>query len=84
MLGVNIESGLPRSRVQASHARFGAEFPSVQDIGGEAQSAYRVQSIPTLVLIDASGTVRWVETGVPNAEGLIERVGDLLTEGPQH
>ena len=84
MLGVNIESGLPRSRVQASHARFGAEFPSVQDIGGEAQSAYRVQSIPTLVLIDASGTVRWVETGVPDAEGLLERVGDLLTEGPQH
>lgn len=84
MLGVNIEGGLPRSRVQSAHARFGAEFPSVQDVRGEAQSMYRVQSIPTLVLIDRAGTVRWVETGVPNADALMERVGDLVTSGPQH
>ncbi len=84
MLGVNIEGGLPRSRVQAAHARFGAEFPSLQDVRGEAQARYRVQSIPTLVLIDRAGMVRWVEAGVPNADALMERVEDLVTSEAQH
>lgn len=84
MLGVNIEGELPAARVQAAHARFGAEFPSLHDVRGEVQSRYRVQSIPTLVLIDPSGTVRWVETGVPNPDALADRVGDLMTAAPRH
>jgi thiol-disulfide isomerase/thioredoxin len=84
MLGVNIEGGLSRARIQAAHGRFGADFPSLHDVRGEAQSMYRVQSIPTVVLIDRSGTVRWVETGVPNPDALGERVSDLLTEALQH
>jgi cytochrome c biogenesis protein CcmG, thiol:disulfide interchange protein DsbE len=44
-------------------------FPVVLDDGAKAVSnAYRVQSIPTLVIIDADGVVRKVERGIPSSK----------------
>lgn len=84
MLGINIEADLPRERVQTAHRSFGADFPSLLDVEGRAQAAYRVQSIPTLVLIDRAGTVRWVETGVPDPGDVGDRLEDLLTSELRH
>lgn len=83
--GVNVEGGLPRAHVQAAHRDFGARFPSLLDERGEAQAMYRVSSIPTLVLIDGAGTVRWVFTGVPDPDQVAARIDALLdSEAPQH
>lgn len=82
MVGVNVEDGVPRSVVQAAHRRFGAEFPSVQDEGFAAQSAFGVSSIPTLVLVDAGGTVRWVDLGVPDPDEVGARIEEILSTSP--
>lgn len=80
VLGVNVEGNLPRPAVVDAHRRFGARFPSVQDIDGQVQAAYRVQNIPMLVLIDTTGVVRWVEVGVPDPNDVARRIDDLLDE----
>lgn len=82
MLGVNVEGGLPRSAIAEAHREFGARFPSLQDEGGAAQGAYRVDAIPTLVVIDHGGVVRWVHTGVPDPDELAERLEPLIA--PRH
>jgi thiol-disulfide isomerase/thioredoxin len=82
IVGVNVEDGVPRSVVQAAHRRFGADFPSVQDEGYAAQSAFEVNSIPTLVLIDRAGIVRWVTLGVPDPGEVGERIEEILSASP--
>lgn len=80
MFGINVESGMPASAIREAHRDFGAHFRSLQDEEFRAQTAYRVDSIPTLVLIDPAGTVRWVERGVPDPDEVAERVDELLGE----
>lgn len=82
MVGVNVENGASRAAVRDSHRRFGADFPSVQDEGYAAQSAFDVTSIPTLVLIDRTGTVRWVDLGVPDPEEVSDRIDETLSASP--
>jgi hypothetical protein len=81
MYGVNIEAGLPKSTVGASYRAIGAQFDTLLDERLEAQDAYRVMSIPTLVLVDRAGIVRWVETGVPDPDEVAEHLDELLGEG---
>lgn len=81
MLGVNVEAGVPRPAIERAYREFGARFHTLQDVRLEAQEAYRVESIPTLVLIDRSGTVRWVESGVPDLDEVSDRIDELLGEG---
>lgn len=78
MYGVNLDHGMDVAGVQRAHRSFGAQFPSLRDVGGEAQSAYMVQSIPTLVLIDRRGIVRYVHTGVPDPDDVAGRIDELL------
>lgn len=78
MYGVNVEGELSPSQIRAAHRAFGAQFPTLLDVDGSAQEAYRVTGIPTLVLIDRTGTVRWVHSGEPDPEEVSERVDDLL------
>ncbi len=80
MYGVNVENGMPADAVRQAHRDFGARFPSLQDEGGRAQSGYRVDSIPTLILIDRRGTVRWMERGVPDVDEVGARLEELLGE----
>lgn len=84
ILGVNIEGGAPRDVVAEAHRDFGARFPSLQDVEGQVQMGYRVQSIPTLVLIDRAGALRWVELGIPDPEALGDRIDDLLSESAEN
>ncbi|MGE0784936.1 MAG: TlpA family protein disulfide reductase [Sandaracinaceae bacterium] len=76
MYGLNVESQVPPAAVVDAHRSFGALFPTLQDQGYRAQADYQVQSIPTLVLIDRQGTIRYLHTGVPDEDD----VGDVLDE----
>lgn len=80
LYGLNVETGLPSARLQAAHRSFGAEFPSLQDERFQVQQAYAVRSIPTLVLIDRSGVIRHLETGVPDEDALAEVIDELIAE----
>ncbi len=81
MYGVNIEAEVSRERAGASYREIGARIDTLHDDHFQAQSAYRVQSIPTLVMIDRAGTVRWVETGVPDPDELADHLDELLASG---
>lgn len=79
VIGINVEPNLSQPTLQSAHAAFGASFASVQDTpASEVQRAYRVEQLPTLVLVDREGIVRHVETGVPDPEALQERIDSLI------
>lgn len=80
LYGLNVESGSTNERVRAAHRTFAADFPSLQDDRYQAQNAYAVRSIPTLVLIDRSGMIRYVETGVPDEDAVSEMIDELVAE----
>lgn len=81
-LGVNIEGNQTRRAVEGAHRALHAGFPTLHDEHWQMQQAYGVESIPTLVLIDRRGVVRWVETGVPSESALDAQVLELLAENP--
>ena len=81
-LGVNVEAERPVPFVVRAHAALGAGFPSAHDAGWQMQSAYAVQSIPTLVLIDRRGIVRRYEVGVPSESDLDAEIRGMLSETP--
>lgn len=78
LLGVNVDTNLTPDRIREAHRDFGADFPSLGDDRLEVQTLYGVSSIPTLVLIDRAGVVRWVDHGVPDVDEVTERIDDLL------
>jgi thiol-disulfide isomerase/thioredoxin len=53
-------------------------YASVYDDQGMASSAYRVQGLPTLVVIASDGTVRAVATGLADESELSRLVHDAL------
>jgi hypothetical protein len=79
-LGINIEDELARESIAEAHRDFGAHFPSLRDEGGRVRTAYRVDSVPTLVVIDGRGTLRWIERGVPTHDELVHRIEPLLPD----
>lgn len=79
-LGVNVEGDMGPRRLEEVHASLGAHFPTVQDTTGEVKARYGVSVLPTLVVLDAQGTVRHVGTGVPDAESLSATIRALIPE----
>ena len=75
--GVNVEE-LGDADVRQHHRALGAAFPTLQDRDGSLQQAYQVRSLPTLVLIDAEGRIRHVESGVPDENALAAAIDALL------
>lgn len=59
---------------------------SVQRLDFPAERAlherYQIDSVPTIVLADADGVVRWSALGVPNERGLGEALEDLAVVPP--
>jgi thiol-disulfide isomerase/thioredoxin len=74
------QGGIPR--VRRFVARFGLPFPIALDYREEAADAYRVEAIPTLVLIDREGMVRAVYQGAREEAELEEALLELLQERP--
>jgi thiol-disulfide isomerase/thioredoxin len=62
---VNVEP-IDRQRLEAAHAAFGTEFPTLHDRTGEVQRRYAIKSLPTVIVVDRTGVVRWASTGVPS------------------
>lgn len=52
-------------------------FPVLMDVGSKVSRRYAVDAIPTLVLIDQTGTVRWRLRGVPKPQWLEAAVEGL-------
>lgn len=79
-IGINVEPNLAPARISAAHRGLGARFPSIRDDGWALQEAYRVDSLPTLILIDRTGRVTDVHVGVPDEAWLAERVRTLVAD----
>jgi hypothetical protein len=62
---VNVEP-IDRQRLQAAHAAFGTEFPTLHDRSGEVQMRYAIKALPTVIVVDRAGIIRWASTGIPS------------------
>ena len=69
---------IDRQRLQAAHATFGTEFPSLHDRTGEVQRRYSIQALPTVIVVDKTGVVRWASTGVPSKMRLRGAISSAL------
>jgi len=78
IVGINMDNSLLRLR--RGHEQFGQTFSSVWDDSHNLERAYRVDSLPTLIVIDARSRVRDVIVGVPDPASLGALVEDLLRE----
>lgn len=74
---VNVES-IDRQRLQAAHAAFGTEFPTLHDRSGEVQRRYGIKVLPTVIVVDRGGLVRWASTGVPSKMRLRRAISEAL------
>ena len=74
---VNVES-IDRQRLEAAHAAFGTEFPTLQDRTGEVQRRYAIKMLPTVIVVDRSGVVRWASTGIPSKLRLRSAISEAL------
>lgn len=79
MLGVNTDSCRePVARAEASGRipwRSCCDGPA-----GPIARAWKVQSLPSLFLVDARGHVRWEGVGVPDQADLERRIEELVKE----
>lgn len=74
---VNVEP-IDRQRLQAAHAAFGTEFPTLHDRTGTVQSRYAIRKLPTVFVVGPDGVVRWASTGVPSKIRLRGAISDAL------
>jgi cytochrome c biogenesis protein CcmG/thiol:disulfide interchange protein DsbE len=74
---VNVEQ-IDRQRLQAAHLAFGTEFPSLHDRTGEVQRRYAIEALPTVIVVDGAGVVRWASTGVPSKMRLRGAIDEAL------
>lgn len=74
---VNVEP-IDRQRLQAAHTAFGTEFPTLHDRSGEVQRRYAIKSLPTILVIDRTGVVRWASGGIPSKMRLRRAIDEAL------
>jgi len=74
---VNVEP-IDRQRLQAAHAAFGTDFPSLQDRAGTIQRRYSIRMLPTVIVVGQDGVVRWASTGVPSKMRLRGAISEAL------
>jgi thiol-disulfide isomerase/thioredoxin len=74
---VNVEP-IDRQRLQAAHAAFGTEFPTLHDRTGMIQRRYAIHRLPTVIVVGQDGIVRWASTGVPSKMRLRGAIAEAL------
>jgi thiol-disulfide isomerase/thioredoxin len=74
---VNVEP-IDRQRLQAAHAAFGTEFPTLHDRTGTVQRRYAIQVLPTVIVVGQDGIIRWASTGVPSKMRLRGAISEAL------
>jgi thiol-disulfide isomerase/thioredoxin len=76
VLGVNVDQDGPEA-VPYFARRFGVNYPIVFDEGG-VSARYRIRALPTLLLIDRQGMVRFERTGAESERELAAQIEKLL------
>lgn len=74
VVGVNVDESGPEV-VPRFRERFGIQYPLVYDVGSTWSTRYGVEGLPTLVLIDRQGNIRYRHAGVESEgdlQGLVE------------
>lgn len=71
---------LERAPVEAFVSARGLTFTILLDHRAEVAQAYRVRAIPTLVLIDRRGNIRYRHEGYPGTATLIRELQELIAE----
>jgi thiol-disulfide isomerase/thioredoxin len=77
VVGVNTDA-LGPAGVPSFQQAFGIPYPMVYDEGGAASTAYQVEGLPTLVLIDRAGRVRMRHAGVLDEAALSAAIAEAL------
>ena len=69
ILSVNIDDGPKlKRRIGAFMAERDYDFPVIIDFGKRISRAYRVQTIPTMVVVNTEGIVHKVRVGLPSSD----------------
>lgn len=76
--GVNVEDDLAPRRVIEEHTALGAAFPTFHDQDKSMSTAYGATRLPTLVVIDREGEIRFRDSGIPDREGFEALIRGLL------
>jgi peroxiredoxin len=69
LLAISVDA----TRVSEFHRRVPDKlgFPVLLDIGGAASKAYEIRHVPTVVVIDPSGHIRYAATGYPGNQPVL-------------
>lgn len=76
VVGVNVDENGPEA-VPFFSRRFGINYPVLYD-DGQVSSRYGIRGLPTLVLIDRQGWIRYRHTGVESEQELVRQIEKLL------
>lgn len=78
VLGVSLDPEIPP--VERFVASRGLTFTILLDRQGNVANAYRIRAIPTLVLIDHRGGIRYRHEGYPGTAVLTRELQQLIAE----
>lgn len=76
--GISSE-GLAPAQLQDAYVLFGFDFSTLRDDQGLAQ-AFGVEALPTIVVIDQEGHVRWHQTGTVTTAELVAQIESFAPE----
>lgn len=77
-IGINVEYDLSTRGVARAHGELGATFPTVHDQDNAVMRRYKVESLPTWILIGGDGTILERGVGVPNEGRLDDKISSNL------
>lgn len=77
VVGVDVDEEGP-TVVPPFRARFGIEYPLVYDLRGRASERWNIQGLPTLIVIDREGNMRYRHAGVANEAELASMIEGML------
>jgi peroxiredoxin len=78
VVGINTgEEGLPKEKAQAFQQQYGLTYPILLDEQSRVSEAYRVQGLPTNVIIDRDGKIRYISAGF-DPEAVARKLEELL------
>ncbi len=77
VVGVNVDEDGP-GIVPRFRQRYGVEYPMVYDVGMRASGAYQIRSLPTLIVIDRDGKMRYRHSGTESEAELASLIEGLL------
>jgi len=75
VIGVN--TGDERAKAEGFLETLGVRYPSVEDAGGHVANSYGVTTLPTLVLIDRQGRIKFVGTHVMSERELQAELAEV-------